>query len=319
MLELGGFGGPVLARRFRSSPPIAIHAHFGVIAATQTSLARSLDAPLLASFYGYDAAMSRIVDSSMWQRRYRRLFGEVGAVLVEGPAMGARVAKLGCPEDRLRVVRLPADEAGLEGILRTSPETFVVAAAGRFVPKKGFDTAIHAFARALRGRDATLMLIGGGDLAAAHRQLVHDTGIEDQVKWFDALPFRDFMSLLASASVAVFPSRTAPDGDSEGGAPVTLIETQWLGVPTLVSDHDDLPFAAAPGGSVVLPPTDVDAWAGALRAAYDDPGALAEMGRKGAAFSKENNSPQANSAMRESIYAELAGYESTDVRRPSHA
>jgi colanic acid/amylovoran biosynthesis glycosyltransferase len=115
------------------------------------------------------------------------------------------------------------------------------------------------------------------------------------------------MGHIAGASVALFPSRTAPDGDTEGGAPVTLIETQWLGVPVLVSDHDDLPFVAAPDGSLVLPATDVDAWAEALQALYQSPSSLREMGGSAMAFAKAHHSPEANAAAREALYGEVSG------------
>ena len=88
---------------------------------------------------------------------------------------------------------------------------------------------------------------------------------------------------------------------------MTLIETQWLGVPALVSEHDDLPFVTAPSGPKALPPTDVDAWADALRALYDSPGLLAEIGAAGSAFVRANHSPQANATARERLYAELSG------------
>jgi colanic acid/amylovoran biosynthesis glycosyltransferase len=319
MLNLGGRGGSLLGRSLRVSPPAAIHAHFGVVAASHRTLARSLGCPLLASFYGYDATMDRFVASAVWLKRYRRLFDDVAAVFVEGPSMAARVAALGCPDEKLRVVRLPADAAGLRDVVRQIPETFLVVAAGRLVGKKGFDTAIRAFAKALRGRDAKLLMVGGGPLADEYRKLARESGISEQVTWLESLPFQEFMSQVAGASVALFPSRQAPDGDAEGGAPVTLIEAQWLGVPALVSDHDDLPFIAAPGGSIVLPSADVDAWADALHSLYENPGQLGSMGDAGALFARANHSPEGNAVAREAIYAELTGHLGDRSRSLAHA
>ena len=307
MFMSGGYSLALLGRRFRAHPPSAIHAHFGVVATQHRHLARRLRCPLVASFYGYDASMDRYVEARAWRARYRRLFRDVAAVLVEGPAMADRVAALGCPAEKLHIVRLPADATGLARVARREPETFLVVAAGRFVGKKGFDTGVRAFARALRGRDARLVMVGGGELEADYRRLARDEGIAEQVTWLGSLPVEQFMSEIASASVAVFPSRPAPDGDTEGGAPVTLIETQWLGVPALVSEHDDLPFVTAPSGPKALPLMDVDAWADALRTLYESPGLLAEMGEAGAAFVRENHSPQANATARERLYAELSG------------
>jgi colanic acid/amylovoran/stewartan biosynthesis glycosyltransferase WcaL/AmsK/CpsK len=307
MFKSGGYSLALLGRRFRANPPAVVHAHYGVAAAQHRHLARSLDRPLVASFYGYDASRDEYVGTRLWRARYRRLFRDVAAVLVEGPRMAERVAALGCPAEKLHIIRLPADAAGLAEVARRPSDTFLVVAAGRFVGKKGFDTGIRAFARALRGRDARLLMVGGGELEGDYRRLARDEGIAEQVAWLRTLPFEQFMSQIASASVAVFPSRPAPDGDTEGGAPVTLIETQWLGVPALVSEHDDLPFVTAPGGPEPLPLTDVDAWADALRALYDSPGLLADMGEAGAAFVRANHSPQANATARERLYAELSG------------
>ena len=307
MFKSGGYSLALLGRRFRANPPAAIHAHYGVVAAQHRHLARSLGRPLVASFYGFDASRYQYIGTRLWCARYRRLFRDVTAVLVEGPCMAERVAALGCPAEKLHIIRLPADAAGLAAVVRRPAETFLVVVAGRFVAKKGFDTAVRAFARAFRGRDARLLMVGGGELEAEYRRLARDEGITEQVTTVGSLPFEQFMAQIARASVVVFPSRPAPDGDTEGGAPVTLIETQWLGVPALVSEHDDLPFVTAPGAMEALPRTDVAAWADALRALYDDPGLLAEMGEAGAAFVHASHSPQANAAARERLYAELSG------------
>ena len=217
--------------------------------------------------------------------------------------MASRVAALGCPQASLQVVRLPADAAGLEKCVRPKADTFRVVVAGRFVEKKGFDTAIRAFILALKGRpDAELLIIGGGELEAEYRRLVAEGGIEAQVSWAGRLPFADFMSRVATAHVGLFPSRTAVDGDSEGGAPVTLIESQWLGVPSIVSDHDDLPFVTAPTGGIVLPALDVAQWAEALSSLYHDSTKLEHMSHAARNFAKTHHSPQANAQARERIY-----------------
>jgi colanic acid/amylovoran biosynthesis glycosyltransferase len=178
-----------------------------------------------------------------------------------------------------------------------------VVIAGRFVEKKGFDVAIRAFIRALKGRsDAELLIIGGGELEGMYRQLVVEGGIDGQVTWAGRLPFEDFMSQVATAHVGLFPSRSAANGDSEGGAPVTLIESQWLGVPSIVSDHDDLSFVGAPTGSITLPPLAIDDWAEALQSLYDAPTRAATMGAAALDFSHTHHSPQANACAREIIY-----------------
>lgn len=303
VLATGGVGSTLLAREFAASPPAAVHGHFGTVASNLGAFARRLDAPLFGSFYGYDASQASIIERRRWRIRYARLFRETSGILVEGPAMGRRVESLGCPPDRIEVIRLPVNEDEIARCTRREPDDFVVVAAGRLVEKKGFDTAIKAFARAFRGtRDARLVIVGGGPLEDDLKRLAAAERVPEQVTWRGRLPFVEYNDAAAAASVAVFPSRRAADGDAEGGAPVTLIELQWLGVPAVVSDHDDLPFAAAPE-LPVLPALDVDAWAEQLRALYDAPGELARLGEAGARFVHEHNAIAGNRERREELYA----------------
>jgi glycosyltransferase involved in cell wall biosynthesis len=269
----------------------------------QVRLAERLGAPQLASFYGDDATHARFTESPRWRRVYRRLFDRVAAVLAEGPAMAARVEGLGCPPGKLRVVRLPANADVLDRIAPDRAEDFVVVLAGRFTAKKGFGFGIRAFARALRRRaGARLLLVGGGEEEGELRRIVAEEGLGDQVTWAGRQRFEPFMRLVASARLALFPSRTGRHGDSDGGAPVTLAEAQWLGVPAIVSAHDDLPYLAAPGASLVLPTDDLDAWAEALAELYGNPSRLGEMGPAAARFARAEHSPAANMRAREEIY-----------------
>jgi colanic acid/amylovoran biosynthesis glycosyltransferase len=302
-----GLSGGVLGRPLHADPPAVVHAHYGDFAAQHRRLARSLGAPLVASFYGYDATKDVYRAEARWRRAYRRLFDEAAAVVTEGPAMAERVAGLGCPAEKVRVVRMPADAGSLAELETAKEDYFLAVAAGRFIEKKGFDVAIRAFARALGGRaDARLLMLGGGELEPSLRGLAEELGIADQVAWMDRLPFEDFMTEVARAHVGLYPSRTAASGDSEGGAPVTLIEAQWLGVPSIVSDHDDLAFVSAPDGSYVLPALDVEAWAETLDELYRDPAALHRMSREARAFARANHDPAANLAAREDVYDEAS-------------
>ena len=300
-----GLSSAWIARYFRRRAPALVHAHYGTFAAQHEPFARRLGIPLVASFYGFDATKTVYATQRRWSRQYERLFARVAAVVVEGPAMGRRVESLGCPPSKIHVVRLPADADGLEGCRRPKVDSFVVVAAGRFVEKKGFDTAISAFAQALRGEDARLLVLGGGPLERSLKELAVAEGIQDQVTWGGRLPFHEFMGAVSTAHVGLYPSRTAADGDSEGGAPVTLIEAQWLGVPSLVSDHDDLPFVAAEDGSIVLPARETRGWAEALETLFEDRSRLAGMATRAEEFARTHNAPARNLAEREAVYSAI--------------
>ena len=250
MFKSGGYSLALLGRRFRANPPAVIHAHYGVVAAQHRHLARSLGRPLVASFYGYDASRDQYVGTRLWRARYRRLFRDVAAVLVEGPRMAERVAALGCPAEKLHIIRLPADAAGLAGVVRRPADTF---RRGRGRPVRGEEGLRHRRPGVREGLPRLRRAAAHDGRRASSRRSTGvwrgTRGSRSRSRWLGSLPFEQFMSQIASASVAVFPSRPAPDGDTEGGAPVTLIETQWLGVPALVSEHDDLPFVTAPSAT----------------------------------------------------------------------
>jgi colanic acid/amylovoran/stewartan biosynthesis glycosyltransferase WcaL/AmsK/CpsK len=296
-----------LARPFEGSPPAVLHVHYGPLAALQVRLARRMRVPLVASFYGYDATERRFIEDRRWRRRYGRLFDSTQAVIVEGPAMAARVQALGCPAEKLHVVRLPADAESLRHCERPKAAGFLCVLAGRFIEKKGFDVGIRAFARGLADRpDARLLIIGGGELEPELRGIVAELGIAGRVRWGGRMPFREFMTEIGRANLGLYPSRTASSGDSEGGAPVTLIEAQWLGVPSLVSDHDDLPFVAAPEGTVILAPTAIDAWAETLRELSGSPARLERMGAAARQYARTYHSPEENVRQREAVYGAVA-------------
>jgi colanic acid/amylovoran biosynthesis glycosyltransferase len=298
-----GLTGTWFVPSLRQAAPAVLHAHYGPVATSHRLLAQLAGVPLVASFYGYDATKAVFRTDPRWRRQYAKLFSSVAAIVAEGPAMASRVEALGAPHEKVHVVRMPADADGLESCTRPKADDFLVAIAGRYIEKKGFDTAIRAFARAFRGkRNARLLVLGGGEMEHELRQLASSERIGEQVVWKGRLPFGEFMAEISTARLALYPSRTASDGDSEGGAPVTLIEAQWLGVPSIVSDHDDLPFVAAPDGAIVLGALEVERWAEALVDLYSTPQKLDVMAANAERFVKAKHAPAANLSAREAIY-----------------
>src|SRR5205807_4735940 len=137
------------------------HAHFGPTGYLFAPLCKASHVPMAVSFYGADAS-SRDYTTEVWRRRYRRLFRDAQAALVEGPALAARLVALGCPEDRVHVIRLPYVLG--DGVAAEPAETprYDVFLGGRLVPKKGFDIALRAFAAAFPRSDQRLVVVGDG-------------------------------------------------------------------------------------------------------------------------------------------------------------
>jgi colanic acid/amylovoran biosynthesis glycosyltransferase len=223
--------------------PAVVHAHFGPAGYEMLPYARDLGIPLLTSFYGYDA--SSLPRQPGWTERLQRLFAAGAGFLVEGPAMARRLASLGCPGAKIHLVPITVEieryafrPRRLEG---TKPLRILFV--GRFVPKKGLKILLQALARARRDIGSfQLRVIGGGAEESDARHLTSELALEGQVQFLGFQPRSEVIRELDMAELLAVPSVTAPDGDTEGGAPTILLEAQALGLPVLATDHADIPF-----------------------------------------------------------------------------
>ena len=125
---------------------VLLHAHFGWSRPTTLSAARQLGLPLVTTFYGRDLAHRK----RRWQRRdaYGELFSGGTLFVCEGPVMVEHLAGLGCPREKIRVVRVGIDLADFPFEPRVRSGSLIVLQAARLVEKKGVDLSIRAFARA---------------------------------------------------------------------------------------------------------------------------------------------------------------------------
>jgi colanic acid/amylovoran/stewartan biosynthesis glycosyltransferase WcaL/AmsK/CpsK len=283
----------------RDRAPAVLHAHFGPIASLISETASARSVPLVSSFYGYDAS-KHWTQTRRWTDRYRRLFEVTSAVIVEGPAMAQKLVALGCPESKLNIVRLPFANIDLQSIARSSPRRYSVIMAGRFVEKKGFELGIRAFSRIARSEDS-LLVVGEGPLAADLHRVSVESGASDRIHFCTPMPLSRLADAMMNTRLAIFPSTRASDGDSEGGAPLTLTLAQAVGTPAVVSDHDDLPWSAAPG-TPVFRQGDVDGLAALMRELLDDPAGAGRLASAQQAFVLKEHDREVLVLKREGIY-----------------
>jgi colanic acid/amylovoran biosynthesis glycosyltransferase len=280
--------GPV-ARVAERSGARVLHSHFGHVGWFDHRTARRRGMRHVVSFYGFD--VGRIPrEDPRWRARYHDLFAEVDAVLCEGPHMAGDIAALGGDPARVHVHRLGIDLDRLPGFrerARRSGRPLRLLLAGSFREKKGFPDAIDAIGLLVRaGVDVTATLVGDagseGDpekeriLTAIRRR-----GLGERI---DLVGFRPHAWLLAQADehdVFLSPSVTAADGDSEGGAPVAIIEMAALGMPVLSTLHCDIPnVLAEPNRALLVPERSPEALAEACNRLLDaDWGAIGRANR----------------------------------------
>src|SRR5439155_22278141 len=124
---------------------------------------------------------------------------------------------------------------------------------GRLVDKKGLEDAVTAFFRARRSvPDARMTIVGAGPDGRQARVQVARLGLSDAVSFVGTRPHADVLALMAGTRVLLHPSRTAKDGDSEGGAPTILLEAQAIGMPIVTTRHADIPNVVPEGPGVFL-------------------------------------------------------------------
>ena len=148
-----------------------LHAHFGPVGEA-FRFARALwRAPLVVSFHGYDFTT---LPRQQGPGLYARLFAAADLVTVNSRFTRGRLAQLGCPEAKLRLLPVGLALDGADGFSFTPrvrpagqrPRLITVA---RLVPIKGHEFVLQALAR-LRaaGRDLHYDLVGDGQIGRAH-------------------------------------------------------------------------------------------------------------------------------------------------------
>jgi colanic acid/amylovoran biosynthesis glycosyltransferase len=282
---------------------VLVHGHFGWSGRDSVRAASRLDVPLVTTFYGRDLSEA---DRARLRDPYRRLFAEGSRFIVEGPAMVEHLVRAGSPRERVRIVPIgiELDAFPFSERPRTSP--LVVVQCARFAEKKGVDLTIRAFAeaRSLIG-PSELLLIGDGELRDELEALAARLGCSDAVRFAGMVSLARYRDLVARAHVCVQPSRTATDGDSEGGAPTVILEMQAMGVPVVATRHADIPFVV-PRPEELAREDDIDALAGTLcRVASESDEERRARVREARAFVERRHDAAVTAAAVEDVYDEV--------------
>lgn len=264
------------ARLCRQLSANVFHSHFGQEAWRERPMALVAGLPQVVTFYGHD--VTRVPqDSPVWRHRYRELFSTVALVLCEGPHMREELLRLGAPPARVRVQHLGANLQQLpfrpRAWMQGAPVRILMAAG--FREKKGLPFALRAVAEVARSRpelDLRVTIVGdAGSDAASQREKASILEAVGQLPLgkVSLLGFRPHLELLELAQhhdLFMSPSVRAADGDTEGGAPVALIELAATGLPVISTTHCDIPnVLRGKAAALLAPERDVGALAERLR------------------------------------------------------
>ena len=96
------------------------------------------------------------------------------------------------------------------------------------------------------------------------------------------LAYPEFIEESKKHDIFLAPSMRGSDGETEGGAPVTLIEMSAFGMPIVSTLHCDIPEVILDGESgFLVPEKDADALSDRLEYLVTHPEKWEEMGRAG--------------------------------------
>jgi colanic acid/amylovoran biosynthesis glycosyltransferase len=164
--------------------------------------------------------------------------------------MAGEAERLGCPPAKLTVHPLGIDLTAIPFVPRrpTAGQPLRLLVAATFVEKKGVPLAIAAVARAVAEGAGDLRLTVIGDARPEPRSrrekelvLAAAAGAGPRVELVGYCSHERMLEIAAGHQIFLAPSVTANDGDTEGGAPVALIEMAASGMAIVSTSHCDIP------------------------------------------------------------------------------
>jgi colanic acid/amylovoran biosynthesis glycosyltransferase len=285
-----------------------LHAHFGHNGVWALRLKRALQLPLVTTFYGHD--MSQASSLASWEKGYRLLFKEGDLFLVEGPHMLKRLNEIGCPADKIEIQRIaiPLNRLPFRSRFpKKKGEKTIIVFSGRFVEKKGLLIALQALRDVQQKHPVfEFRIIGDGPLKPEVEQFIQSHKMNPYVRLLGFLNYNDYLEQMKNADLFLHPSNTAVDGDSEGGAPTTILEAQAMGLPVLSTRHADIPNVVNPGQSALLSgERDSDELAANITRLLVDQQCWPQMGAAGRRFIETFHDVNKEIPRLESIYSSL--------------
>ena len=249
--------------------------------------ARRQKTPVIAVARGWTAENFKV---RLYERLDRFHLHWMDEVVCVSEAQAARVRRAGVHPDRIRVIYnaidptrfLEPDTRYRAKLLRyfRQPRSYVIGAAGRLSPEKGFEVLVRAAERVLREQpDTGFVLFGEGPERARLQKQINAAGLGQS---FILAGFRaDLDRFLPHFDLLVLPSYTE-------GMPNVVLEAFAAGVPVVATAAGGTPEIIEDGVSGYLVPSgDEEAMAERICLAFDNADALPDMGRKGRLYVQE--------------------------------
>ena len=280
--------------------PNLVHAHFGTSGYSFLKIKKLFGIPLITTFYGFDLSLLPN-QYPEWKKKYIKLFREGELFLVEGNHMKKCLIKLGCPEEKIIVQHLGIDLGKIKFIPRKVGEDkkIRILISASFREKKGIPYAVEAFGRIKQAHPELrlkLTIIGDsrGSIEEKNEKkkilnIIQEYNLKDCVAMLGYKPYPVFLRELYKHHIFLHPSIHASDGDTEGGAPVSIIEASASGMPILSTMHCDIPEVVKNGQSgYLVPERGIDDLSKRLEYLVLNPGKWEQMAKNGRIHIEKN-------------------------------
>jgi colanic acid/amylovoran biosynthesis glycosyltransferase len=229
-----------------------LHIYFGHIAVHLLPLILHWRQPTVVSFHGADVMVE--LDKPHYRATTREMLAAARLVLVRSASLARALARLGCPNEKIRLQRTGIPLADIPFRARHWPNdgSWRFLQAGRLIEKKGLRTSLRAFASfRAKNPQATFTIAGEGPMLETLRGLARELGIEDQVHFAGFLSQAQLREEFYHAHLFLHPSELGADGNQEG-VPNSMLEAMASGLPVFATDHGGIPEAIENDVSGVL-------------------------------------------------------------------
>jgi colanic acid/amylovoran biosynthesis glycosyltransferase len=237
-----------------------VHSHFGSGGWDDLPSVQRTKARHVVTFYGYDVS-GLPTENLVWRERYKEVFHAADMILCEGPFMAAAVIDLGCPPEKMRVHHLGVETGSIDFMPRSwTPGTPLrVLIAASFREKKGIPDALLALSKIKDEVPLEVTIVGdaGPDPNQQREKrrildIIEQNNLGQIVTMLGYQPFSRLSKEAYRNHVYLSPSLTASNGDTEGGAPVAMIEMMASGMPVVSTRHCDIPNVVNSGETGLL-------------------------------------------------------------------
>jgi len=297
--------------------PNLVHTHFGTSGYSFLKIKKLFGIPLITTFYGFDLSLLPNQHPE-WKGKYKNLFRGGELFLTEGNHMKKCLVDLGCPEEKIIVQHLGIDLEAIKFVPRKleKDEGIRILISASFREKKGISYAVEAFGKVKQSHpELRLKLTIIGDSGGSTTGEIEKKKILDIIKKYNLKDYVDmlgyqlypvFLRELYKHHIFLHPSIHASDGDTEGGAPVSIIEASASGMPILSTMHCDIPEGVKNGESgYLVPERDIGALTERLEFLVYNPEIWAKMGKLGRGHIEKNYDTKKQVKKLEEIYSKI--------------